>query len=82
MEAYLEIAIASQLRLAMFRFSNVGESILTIFAALSLLTLIVMCIGAVPFLQKQSNDVRFKYFKDKYGSLTAGLKVRDKPSLF
>ena len=49
---------------------------------ISLLFLIVMCVGSIPFLMRQFYDVRFKYFKERYGSLTAGLHFREKVVLF
>lgn len=78
LESYLELALASILRLKNFSFETGSEAFHSIVAVVFSTLVAVFLVGSTMCLQKNQNRQGNKEFKDKYGELTLGLKSNSK----
>ena len=81
LEAYLELSIASFLRMNHFRVHTRADAFLTAYACIILVILTASMVGSLVFLRSKHKSIADQDFKDRYGALTLGLQIREKSAM-
>ena len=82
LEAYLELSLASLLRIRAFNFSTVRDTVLTVFSFLIFTLLTALILITITGLRKYHTKIKETQFINKYGALVLGLQVREKSAMF
>ena len=81
-EAYLEVALVSLLRIKSFNFMTTGDGALTLFAFVKFTVLALMIPLTALHLRSNHDDIRKTHFVNKYGALVLGLQHREISAMY
>ena len=82
LEAYLELSLVSLLRIKVFNFGTVGDTVLTVLSLLIFTLLTIIIVITMFGLRSNHSKIKETNFINKYGALVLGLSTREISAMY